>query len=58
MRQISARLPDETCAQIKALSVVLQTSQAEVIARAIAALEQALSETDQRLAALLRKRDV
>lgn len=58
MRQISARLPDETCAQIKALSVVLQTSQAEVIARAIAALEQALSETDQRLATLLRKRDV
>jgi hypothetical protein len=58
MRQISARLPDETCAQIKALSVVLQTSQAEVIARAIAALEQALSETDQRLATLLRKRDL
>jgi hypothetical protein len=58
MRQISARLPDETCAQIKALSVVLQTSQAEVIARAIAALEQALSETDQRVATILRKRDV
>jgi predicted DNA-binding protein len=57
MRQISARLPDETCAQLKALSVVLQTSQADVIARAIAALEQALSETDQRLATLLRKRD-
>ena len=57
MRQISARLPDETCAQLKALSVVLQTSQADVIARAISALEQALSETDQRLAALLRKRD-
>lgn len=57
MRQISARLPDETCAQLKALSVVLQTSQADVIARAISALEQALSETDQRLATLLRKRD-
>ena len=57
MRQISARLPDETCAQLKALSVVLQTSQADVLARAISALEQALSETDQRLATLLRKRD-
>jgi len=57
MRQISARLPDETCAQLKALSVVLETSQADVIARAIAALEQALSETDQRLVTLLRKRD-
>jgi len=56
MRQISARLPDETCAQLKALSVVLQTSQADVLARAIAALEQSLGETDQRLATLLRKR--
>lgn len=56
MRQISARLPDDTCAQLKALSVVLQISQADVIARAIATLEQSLPETDQRMAALLRKR--
>ena len=56
MRQISARLPDDTCAQLKALSVVLQISQADVIARAIATLEQSLPETDQRTAALLRKR--
>lgn len=56
MRQISARLPDDTCAQLKALSVVLQISQADVIARAIAALEQTLSESDQRTAAQLRKR--
>ena len=56
MRQISARLPDDTCAQLKALSVVLQISQADVIARAIAVLEQSLPETDQRMTALLRKR--
>ena len=56
MRQISARLPDDTCAQLKALSVVLQISQADVIARAIAALEQSLSESDQRAAAQFRKR--
>jgi hypothetical protein len=56
MRQISARLPDDTCAQLKALSVVLQISQADVIARAIATLEQSLPETEQRTAALLRKR--
>ena len=56
MRQISARLPDETCAQLKALAVILQASQAEVIARAIALLEDSLGEKDQRLADLLRKR--
>ena len=56
MRQISARLPDDTCAQLKALSIVLHISQADVIARAIAALEQSLSESDQRAAAQLRKR--
>ena len=56
MRQISARLPDDTCAQLKALSVVLQISQADVLARAIAVLEQSLPETDQRMTALLRKR--
>ena len=55
MRQISARLPDETCEQLKALSVVLRMSQADVIARAIDALEQSLSESDQREAAQLRK---
>ena len=57
MRQISARLPDETCVQLKALAVILQASQAEVIARAIAALEQSLGEKEQRLADLLRKRN-
>jgi hypothetical protein len=56
MRQISARLPDDTCAQLKALSIVLRLSQADVIARAIATLEQSLSEADQRAAAHLRKR--
>ena len=56
MRQISARLPDDICAQLKALSVVLRISQADVIARAIATLEQSLSESDQRAAAQLRKR--
>jgi hypothetical protein len=56
MRQISARLPDESYAQLKALATVLQISQADVIARGIAALEQSLAETDQRLLSLLRKR--
>lgn len=56
--QISARLSEETYAQLKALSAVLQISQAEVIARGFDALERALPAAEQRLVALLRKRDV
>ena len=58
MRQISARVPDDTHTQLKALGIVLQTSQAEVITRAVAALEASLPESDQRLVSLLRKRGV
>jgi predicted DNA-binding protein len=55
--QISARLSDETYAQLKALSAVLQASQAEVIARGFEALEQSLSDSEQQLLALLKKRE-
>jgi hypothetical protein len=55
--QISARLSDETYAQLKALSAVLQASQAEVIARGFEALEQSLGDSEQRLIALLKKRE-
>ena len=55
--QISARLSDETYAQLKALSAVLQASQAEVIARGFEALEQSLAASEQQLVALLKKRE-
>ncbi len=55
--QISARLSDETYAQLKALSAVLEASQAEVIARGFEALEQSLSDSEQQLVALLKKRE-
>jgi hypothetical protein len=55
--QISARLSEETYAQLKALAAVLQVSQADVIARGFDALERSLSPAEQRLLALFRKRD-
>ena len=55
--QISARLSDDTYAQLKALSAVLQASQAEVIARGFEALEQSLNDSEQQLVALLKKRE-
>jgi predicted negative regulator of RcsB-dependent stress response len=57
MRQISARIPDDTYAQLKALAVVLQISQADVIGKAVNALEQSLGDAELRLVRLLRKRD-
>jgi hypothetical protein len=57
MRQISARIPDDTYAQLKALTVVLQISQADVIARAVVSLEQSLGDAELRLIRLLRKRE-
>ena len=56
--QISARLAPETYAQLKALSAVLQVSQADVIMRGFDALQSSLSPDERRLVALLRKRDV
>ena len=57
MRQISARIPDETYAQLKALTAVLQISQADVIGKAVDALERSLADAESRLVRLLRKRD-
>ena len=57
MRQISARLSEDTYAQLKALAAVLQMSQADVIARGFDALERSLSPAEQRLLTLFRKRD-
>jgi hypothetical protein len=56
MRQISARLSDESYAQLKALTVILQTSQADVIARALQTFEHSLGDNEQRLLRLLRTR--
>jgi hypothetical protein len=57
MRQISARLSRASHAQLKALSAVLQVSQAEVITRGLDALERSLGAPEQRLVGMLRKRD-
>jgi hypothetical protein len=57
MRQISARLSEETYAQLKALAAVLQMSQADVIAKGFDALERSLSPAEQRLLTLFSKRD-
>ena len=54
--QISARLPEDTYAQLKALAAVLRLSQADVIARGFEALERSLDSTERRLVGLLRKR--
>ena len=56
-RQISARLSDETYAQLKALTAVLRVSQAEVIARGFDALEQALDPNQQRAVDTLKNQD-
>jgi hypothetical protein len=55
--QISARLSDETYAQLRALTAVLQVSQAEVIAKGFEALEQSLPAAEQRLVGLMKKRE-
>ena len=55
--QISARVSDETYAQLKALTAVLRVSQAEVIARGFEALEQSLAPTEQRVMELLKTRE-
>ena len=55
MRQISARLPDDAHAQLKALSAVLGVSQADVITRALAALDASLPEPQRRAVALRRR---
>ena len=55
--QISARLSEETYAQLKSLAAVLQISQADVIARGFDALEGSLTPAEQRLLTLFRKRD-
>jgi hypothetical protein len=57
MRQISARLSQPSQAQLKALSAVLQVSQAEVITRSLEALERSLGTSEQRLVSMLKKRD-
>jgi hypothetical protein len=57
MRQISARISDDTYAQLKALAVVLQVSQADVIAKAVTTLEESLGDAELRLIRLLRKRE-
>jgi hypothetical protein len=54
--QISARISEESYAQLKALSAVLRASQADVIARSFDALEQSLDTAEQRLVALLKQR--
>ena len=55
--QISARLSPDTYKQLKALSAILQISQADVIARGFDALQASLPASERRLVTLLRKRD-
>jgi hypothetical protein len=54
--QIGARVAEETFHQLRALAAVLGTSQAEVIARALDALQGTLPPDQQRVTKLLAKR--
>jgi predicted transcriptional regulator len=52
-RQIAARVPDESHRRLKALAVVLNTSQADVLTRALSALEQTLLPRQRRIVRML-----
>ena len=56
-RQVSARLSEESYTQLKALCAVLRVAQADVIARGFEALEKSLGASEQRLVAMLRRRE-
>jgi hypothetical protein len=55
MRQISARIPDDAHSQLKALSAVLGASQADVMTRALVALDASLPEPERRAVALRQR---
>lgn len=54
--QITARVPDATYAQLRALAALLQRSQAAVLADAMDALEGTLSSSDRKLLGALKRR--
>lgn len=54
--QIAARVPDATYAQLKALAAFLQVSHAEVLTRALDALERSMSTSERALLRSLRER--
>ena len=54
--QITARVPDMTYAQLKALAALLQQSQAAVLGLAMDALEGTLSTADRKLLDALKRR--
>ena len=47
--QIAARVPDEIHRQLKALAMVLNTSQADVLTKALSALQQTLPPAQRRV---------
>ena len=54
--QIAARVTDTTFRQLRALAAVLGTSQADVLARALKALQQTLPPDQQNVVKLLTRR--
>ena len=54
--QVTARVPDADYRLLRALSATLQTSQAEVIARALAALTNTLSTDEQNIVRLMQRK--
>ena len=57
-RQIAARVPDVTYAQLRALAAVLGTSQADVLSHALTALEGTLSAGQRQAVRLLTRRRI
>jgi hypothetical protein len=54
--QIAARVAEPTYRQLRALAAVLGTSQADVLARALDALQRTLSSDQQNVLGLLVRR--
>jgi hypothetical protein len=55
-RQIGARVPESTYRQLRALTAVLATSQADVLGRALQALQKTLPSDQQSVVKLLIRR--
>lgn len=54
--QIGARVPEPTYRQLRALAAVLGTSQADVLTRALQALQRTLPSDQQSVVKLLTRR--
>ena len=55
--QIAARVPPETYALLKALASLLQLSHADVLTRALDALEASMTSDERRALRIVRRRE-